>query len=248
MACRDKPALEPRFLREASHQRSGFGVIEVMRVVNHDERAFSLCGVDRVGEHRRGITEHGGSCVVWREPAQQRESCLRGAVSWAHGMPARDLPLEGAAQRCCFADPGASDDDGERLAIKSPLKQRALACPVDEELHGLVGCTSDENCSETEKCVKCNGDAIGTCQACSKSEEDVCKPGVLTCQRDRTFDWSCPTEAVSWRLLLPLMRDRRLGEACPLCHAKGVMLHHSRFEGPLRASWHGRPSRDIPRP
>lgn len=55
----------------------------------------------------------------------------------------------------------------------------------------VAGCTSDENCGESERCVKCNADAVGTCQSCSKSDADVCKPAM--CERDTTFDQSCST-------------------------------------------------------
>lgn len=56
----------------------------------------------------------------------------------------------------------------------------------------VVGCTSDANCGESEHCVKCGGDGVGTCQSCSKDEADVCGPG--TCERNTALDTSCTAQ------------------------------------------------------
>jgi hypothetical protein len=59
----------------------------------------------------------------------------------------------------------------------------------------FAGCTSDVNCGENERCVKCNAEAsaLGSCQSCSKSEADICKPVVAMCERDTKLDQSCST-------------------------------------------------------
>jgi len=61
------------------------------------------------------------------------------------------------------------------------------------------GCSSDENCGPSERCVRCNNSAAGSCRACNLSDADACaeKPkadaGPATCTRDTFFDSDCVT-------------------------------------------------------
>lgn len=55
------------------------------------------------------------------------------------------------------------------------------------------GCTSDNNCGETERCVRCGTQTVGTCQPCSRSEADACNvptvdAGPKECERDTFLD------------------------------------------------------------
>jgi hypothetical protein len=59
------------------------------------------------------------------------------------------------------------------------------------------GCTSDENCGGSERCVKCDNEAVGSCRSCSLTDEQACKvtpptpvpdAGPAMCERDTFFD------------------------------------------------------------
>jgi hypothetical protein len=59
------------------------------------------------------------------------------------------------------------------------------------------GCTSDENCGPSERCIRCDGPASGQCNACNLTDEEACRAppkedaGPPTCDRDTFFDQDC---------------------------------------------------------
>jgi hypothetical protein len=63
----------------------------------------------------------------------------------------------------------------------------------------LVGCTSDENCSATEHCVRCGTESVGTCRSCGdKNDGCTVTPPPMSdagptdpCHRNTAVDFMC---------------------------------------------------------
>ncbi len=62
------------------------------------------------------------------------------------------------------------------------------------------GCTSDENCGEAERCVRCGNDATGTCQSCTRSDADSCQTGD-GCTRVTPEDRECASGGKAFECL-----------------------------------------------